>query len=91
MNGKSPRVIIKSFDMSGGMEQDVVQEATVAYEKYKIEKDIAAHLKKAFDKKYSPSWHCVVGRSFGSYITHETDNFIYFYVGHLAVLLFKSG
>ena len=27
----------------------------------------------------------------GSYVTHETKHFIYFYLGHYAVLLFKSG
>ena len=27
----------------------------------------------------------------GSYVTHETKHFIYFYLGPVAVLLFKSG
>ena len=44
-------------------------------------KDIAAFIKKEFDKKYNPTWHCIVGRNFGSYVTHETKNFIYFYMG----------
>jgi len=44
-----------------------------------------------FDKKYNPTWHCIVGRNFGSYVTHETKHFIYFYLGQVAVLLFKSG
>lgn len=30
-----------------------------------------------FDKKYHPTWHCIVGRNFGSYVTHETKHFIY--------------
>ncbi len=34
---------------------------------------------------------CVIGRNFGSYITHETKHFIYFYLGQVAILLFKSG
>ncbi|XP_014749923.1 PREDICTED: dynein light chain 1, cytoplasmic [Sturnus vulgaris] len=65
--------------------------ATQALEKYNIEKDIAAHIKKEFDKKYNPTWHCIVGRNFGSYVTHETKHFIYFYLGQVAILLFKSG
>ena len=44
-----------------------------------------------FDKKYNPTWHCIVGRNFGSYVTHETRHFIYFYLGQVAILLFKSG
>lgn len=31
--------------------------ATQALEKYNIEKDIAAYIKKEFDKKYNPTWH----------------------------------
>lgn len=27
----------------------------------------------------------------GSYVTHETKHFIYFYLGPVAILLFKSG
>ena len=33
----------------------------------------------------------IVGRNFGSYVTHETKHFIYFYLGQVAILLFKSG
>lgn len=47
--------------------------------------------KQEFDKKYNPTWHCIVGRNFGSYVTHETKHFIYFYLGQVAILLFKSG
>ena len=65
--------------------------ATHALEKFNIEKDIAAYIKKEFDKKYNPTWHCIVGRNFGSYVTHETKHFIYFYLGQVAILLFKSG
>ena len=43
------------------------------------------------DARFGPTWHCVVGRHFGSYVTHETRSFAYFYLGPLAVLLFKSG
>ena len=42
-------------------------------------------------EKYNPTWHCIVGRNFGSYVTHETKHFIYFYLGQVAILLFKSG
>ncbi|CAD7677930.1 unnamed protein product [Nyctereutes procyonoides] len=64
---------------------DSVECATQALEKYNIEKDIAAHIKKEFDKKYNPTWHCIVGRNFGSYVTHETKHFIYFYLGQVAI------
>ncbi|CAB4394070.1 unnamed protein product [Rhizophagus irregularis] len=41
--------------------------------------------------RHGTTWHCIVGRNFGSYVTHETKHFIYFYIGNIAILLFKSG
>ena len=58
---------------------------------FNVERDVAQSIKLEFDKKYGPSWHCVVGTSFGSFVTHDTKNFIYFYLGPIAVLLFKAG
>ena len=85
------KAVIKNADMSEDMQQDAIDCATQALEKFNIEKDIAAYIKKEFDKKYNPTWHCIVGRNFGSYVTHETKHFIYFYLGQVAILLFKSG
>ncbi|KAK4296155.1 hypothetical protein Pmani_013631 [Petrolisthes manimaculis] len=85
------KAVVKNADMSEEMQQDAVDCATQAIEKFNIEKDIAAYIKKEFDKKYNPTWHCIVGRNFGSYVTHETKHFIYFYLGQVAILLFKSG
>merc|ERR1712035_56389 len=90
-NMSDKKAVIKNADMSDEMQQDAVDCAMQAMEKYNIEKDIAAYVKKEFDKKYNPTWHCIVGRNFGSYVTHETKHFIYFYLGQVAILLFKSG
>merc|ERR1712070_1089163 len=60
------KAVIKNADMSEDMQQDAIDCATQALEKYNIEKDIAAFIKKEFDKKYNPTWHCIVGRNFGS-------------------------
>ncbi|KAF4971621.1 hypothetical protein FSARC_1594 [Fusarium sarcochroum] len=72
-------------------------EAQEAMAKFTIEKDIAQHIKRTFDERKGPTWHCIVGRNFGSFVTHasltppaETKHFIYFYLGHCAILLFKT-
>lgn len=44
-----------------------------------------------YDSHLQSERHVIVGRNFGSYVTHETKHFIYFYLGQVAVLLFKSG
>ena len=85
------KAIIKNADMSDEMQTEAIDMANMALERNNVEKDIAAFIKKEFDQKYNPTWHCIVGRSFGSYVTHETKHFIYFYMGQLAILLWKSG
>lgn len=35
-------------------------------------RDIAGHLKLKFDALHGPCWHAVVGRSYGSFVTHGT-------------------
>merc|ERR1712025_325775 len=70
------KAVVKNADMTEDMQQDAIDISTQALERYNIEKDIAA-----FIKKYNPTWHCIVGRNFGSYVTHETKHFIYFYLG----------
>ncbi|KAL0486445.1 dynein light chain [Acrasis kona] len=85
------KAVVKNADMPEEVQNDAILVAQQALDKYSIEKDIAAYIKKEFDRKYNPTWHAVVGRNFGSYVTHETKHFIYFYLGQVAVLLFKSG
>ncbi|GLT32515.1 hypothetical protein SLA2020_071780 [Shorea laevis] len=85
------RVVIKSADMKDDVQKEAVDIALAAFQNHNVEKDVAEHIKKEFDKKHGPTWHCIVGRNFGSYVTHETNHFIYFYLDQKAVLLFKSG
>ncbi|KAI4333681.1 hypothetical protein L6164_018458 [Bauhinia variegata] len=51
---------------------------------------IARDLKKEFDSVYGPAWHCVVGTSFGSFVTHTPGGFVYFSIDSFSVLLFKT-
>jgi dynein light chain LC8-type len=64
------KAVIKNVDMSEEMQRTSVEIALAALEKYTVEKDIAAEVKKEFDKKFGPTWHVVVGKNFGSYVTH---------------------
>ncbi|KAI8538839.1 hypothetical protein RHMOL_Rhmol09G0134800 [Rhododendron molle] len=43
-----------------------------------------------FDSAYGPAWHCIVGTSFGSYVTHSTGGFLYFSIDKIYILLFKT-
>lgn len=48
-------------------------------------------LQRKFDKKYGPTWHCIVGSDFKAFVSHESKHFIFFYIGKSAILLYKCG
>ena len=40
---------------------------------------------------FSPfSWHVLVGRNFGCFVTHEASKFIYFYIGQVGVCMYAT-
>eukprot|EP00921_Rhytidocystis_pertsovi_P009259 GHVQ01014894.1.p2 GENE.GHVQ01014894.1~~GHVQ01014894.1.p2 ORF type:complete len:127 (+),score=19.42 GHVQ01014894.1:266-646(+) len=73
------------------LKSEAMQQASIAAQNFDMEKDISRQIKTYFDAKYSSNWHCVVGKNFASYATYESKNFLFFYVGQLAVLLYKMG
>ena len=84
-------IVLKNVDMTKEMEDEVIKCAEFAMEKCNSCKEIASYIKKNFENTYNGAWHCVVGRNFGAYVTHETKHYIYFYIGQMAFLLYKSG
>lgn len=101
-----PVVQIRTVFMEEQMQGKAVELAKEACMNERIAgspREIAGHLKLAFDQLYGPAWHCVVGRSFGSFVTHgkiivfiishiflEKDSFIFFYVDQWAIMLFRT-
>ncbi|TGZ66891.1 hypothetical protein CRM22_005109 [Opisthorchis felineus] len=65
------KAIIKSADMPEDMQQEAADCSGEALDKFNIEKDIAAYIKKEFDRTHGPTWHCVVGRQFGRIRGHN--------------------
>jgi hypothetical protein len=55
------------------MQQDCFDCGLDAMERCKEESKIAEYIKKEFDRKYSQTWHCIVGSAFGYFVTHETS------------------
>jgi hypothetical protein len=86
-------LIVKSTDLSARNEQEIVELVRMAFGKYQIgnQRELAGFLKQGADKRFSACWHCIVGRQFSSYVTHEMNGFIYLTKGPLSILLFKSG
>jgi dynein light chain LC8-type len=83
-------VTVKVVDMPEEMKIGVISLARTALIEHKKEKTMAEFIKKECDRLYGPAWHCIVGQSFGSFVTHEAHRFIYFYIKDTAFLLFKT-
>ncbi|CAN4086105.1 unnamed protein product [Withania somnifera] len=86
-------VKVVSVDMPPFMQihaVDFARKARDSLEKFSS-KSLGFSLKKEFDGVYGPAWHCIVGTSFGSFVTHSVGGFIYFSMDHkLYLLLFKT-
>jgi dynein light chain LC8-type len=54
-------------------------------------KDIAQLVKHDLDNQKGGTWNVVVGRSYGSYVTHETKTMSQFFVGNVAFLVWRHG
>lgn len=76
-------------EMSADMKSDVEQQVNKVMDTKETEKDIAEYIKCFFDKKYSPNWHCVVGKHFASYVTYTSKHYCFLYIGQTAILLYK--
>ena len=48
--------------------------------------DIKAYM----DKRWQPHWVVCIGRNFGSFVTHVTKQFVYFYCDEKAVMVYKA-
>eukprot|EP00830_Metopus_es_P014107 TRINITY_DN3628_c0_g1_i5.p1 TRINITY_DN3628_c0_g1~~TRINITY_DN3628_c0_g1_i5.p1 ORF type:complete len:156 (+),score=27.96 TRINITY_DN3628_c0_g1_i5:64-531(+) len=87
MEEKSSTIV--KCEMAAPMREDALSIAKIAIDKQGSEKEVSEEIKRFFDKKYSPNWHCVVGKNFCYYVSFQAKRFIFFYVGQIAVLLYK--
>ncbi|KAL5744295.1 hypothetical protein ACOSP7_027155 [Xanthoceras sorbifolium] len=92
-------VRLRSADMSAAMQERVFRHARALLDSNSDNNNnnkrlnpthLALCLKKEFDLLYGPAWHCIVGKSFGSFVTHSSGGFVYFSIDKFSFLLFKT-
>ena len=76
-------------EMDQSMKDNVEQQVNKALETLDGEKQISKFIQKFFDQHYGPNWHCCVGKHFASYVTYQSKHYIFFYLGQMAILLYK--
>ena len=95
----STKVIIKCSDMPEKIQLEAISQGIQAFFRNPPTNPenpsdsymkIAEEIKREFDHKYKKTWHCIVGKNFGSFVTHESKTFIFFEIAGVSILLFKS-
>ncbi|KAJ1698846.1 hypothetical protein LUZ63_007358 [Rhynchospora breviuscula] len=86
------KVRVRAADMAAALQRRAFRCAREVFDTMpKLEsKRLALALKKEFDTTYGPAWHCIVGTSFGSYVTHSLGGFLYFSIDKVYILLFRT-
>lgn len=82
--------LLTSLNQSDELKTEIFDISLKALEEFKLEREIAGVIKKHLDIKHGSTWHVIVGKNFGSYVTHEKGHFMYYYIGPLAFLVFKT-
>lgn len=81
-------------DMSDNMLKDSIETARKLIDASEFDSkglEFTEKIKEEFDSRWGPHWHVIIGRNFGSFVTHESKHFIYFYLGDKAIMMFKAG
>ncbi|KAG8343348.1 putative Dynein light chain type 1 [Trypanosoma vivax] len=84
--------VVKDSVMSRELQQDCVDCAAHALNVMNLREQtaIAQFIVRELDSKYGSRFHCIVGRSFGSYVGHDGQYFIYFFIGDCAFLIWRT-
>ena len=82
--------IIKNEIKDENISQDVIKIASEAIYLNNDPGGITYFIKNEFDRKYNPSWECIIGYDLAYSITYEIEKYVLFYIGQYKVLLYKS-
>ncbi|KAJ2952493.1 hypothetical protein O0L34_g6811 [Tuta absoluta] len=83
--------LVRHSDMTEEMKSEAMEISVTACEKFAQNNELAARMvKETMDKKFGPSFHVVVGESYGFEITYECTTICYLYFGgNQAICMWK--
>ncbi|XP_061356625.1 dynein light chain 1, cytoplasmic-like [Gastrolobium bilobum] len=86
------KAVVRETDMPEVMQNHVMELAHQALDAHEVSdcQSIACFIKQKLDEAYGPAWNSVVGKDFGSCITHLCGSFIFFHVEMMEFLIFKD-
>ncbi|EQC33187.1 hypothetical protein SDRG_09171 [Saprolegnia diclina VS20] len=94
-NDKFNKTVVFAEDMTDVMLEKVIATAKDAFQLQvtsgKTFSTVADMVRRNMEKEYGRGWNCVVGLSFGAYVTHEIKTYVYFsVVSGVSVLVWKA-
>ncbi len=85
-----PKPVLLTVDMTPEALAKCTELAAEALVVHKVEKDQAAHVKRALEAWDGRLWHVVLGLAFGASVAHEVRSIALFRIGRVHVLAFAS-
>ncbi|KAG1689500.1 hypothetical protein DVH05_025427 [Phytophthora capsici] len=94
-NDKFYKTVVFAEDMTDAMLEKALSTARDAFQlqvtSEKTFSTIAEFVRRNMEKEYGRGWNCVVGSSFGAYVTHEIKTYVYFSVAAgVSVLVWRT-
>ncbi|CAF3063919.1 unnamed protein product [Rotaria socialis] len=83
--------LVRTSDMNDELKTECMELCVTACEKFSQNNESAARMiKETMDKKFGPTWQCIVGEGFGYHIEHEVKSLLYmFFGGTTAIIVWK--
>jgi dynein light chain LC8-type len=92
--GKIAMMYSEMTEADQAMVVEIASNALRAQEKSErtiYHKDVAQMVKQDLDNQKGGTWNVICGRSYGSFVTHETKTMTHFMVGNIAFLIWRHG
>ncbi|TYZ63919.1 hypothetical protein PybrP1_009492 [[Pythium] brassicae (nom. inval.)] len=92
---KFNKTVVFAEDMTDTMLEKVIATAKDAFQLQvtsgKTFSTIAEFVRRNMEKEYGRGWNCIVGSSFGAFVTHEIKTYVYFSVAAgVSVLVWRT-
>ncbi|CEF70698.1 Dynein, light chain, LC8-type 2 [Strongyloides ratti] len=82
--------IISINNIDNEMKDKIIDVTDKALHDKNTESDVATYVKTFCDNEFGPTWHCIIGRSFGSHVSYEKYLQLSF-TNCVRVVIFKCG
>ena len=81
----------KTTDLSSQLKEEVKKIICNAFEGAKSEKTITDIIKTKLEEKDEGKWNVVIGKDFGTHVSHKSGKYGLFQVKELCILLWQTG